>query len=210
MFSATSKFKIADRIHFVQHGGLLYSLDNILPPNEYKAIQAAVEALQMLLTATADVDETMTDQADHARLLLLMAELKLQVIMRLCLYEISVPRTEMGVLLHAILHLPDLIMRWNHVRNFWCFFNERMLGWLKGFVHDRHHATENLVNSYSRITFIRRASSAQRARVRDMYAASGMVLPSRSFVATADTRLQAKQASTRAGPVRVCACVCVV
>ena len=192
----------------MQHGGLLYSLDNILPVNEYKAMQAAVEALQMLLAATADVDERVLEQDDHKRLQLLMADLKLRVTQRLCLFEAWAPRTEMYVLLHAIVHMPDLVLRWNHVRNFWCFFNERMLGWLKGFVHDRYHASENLVNSYSRITFIRRADSETRARLADLYAGTGMVLPSRSFVATPNSRLSAKSASTRTGPVCVCVCVC--
>ena len=28
-------------------------------------------------------------------------------------------------IVHMLMHVPDLIFRWNAVRNMWCFFNER-------------------------------------------------------------------------------------
>ena len=30
-----------------------------------------------------------------------------------------------GTQIHGLLHFPRLIYRWNSVRNYWCFFNER-------------------------------------------------------------------------------------
>jgi hypothetical protein len=35
------------------------------------------------------------------------------------------PKTEMAVMFHILLHVPDAMYRWNAVRNFWGFFGER-------------------------------------------------------------------------------------
>ena len=35
------------------------------------------------------------------------------------------PKTELAVMFHILLHLPDSMFRWNAVRNFWGFFCER-------------------------------------------------------------------------------------
>jgi hypothetical protein len=35
------------------------------------------------------------------------------------------PKTEMAVMFHVLLHVPDAMYRWNAVRNFWGFFGER-------------------------------------------------------------------------------------
>jgi hypothetical protein len=35
------------------------------------------------------------------------------------------PKTEMSVMFHVLMHVPDAIWRWNSARNFWGFFGER-------------------------------------------------------------------------------------
>ena len=52
-------------------------------------------------------------------------EVKLEVVEALCFAEAYLPRTELPVMFHLLLHVPDAIYRWNAVRNFWTFFGER-------------------------------------------------------------------------------------
>ena len=35
------------------------------------------------------------------------------------------PKTEMSVMFHVLMHVPDAIWRWNAARNFWGFFGEK-------------------------------------------------------------------------------------
>jgi hypothetical protein len=44
----------------------------------------------------------------------------------LCIVEREFPRTEMSINQHQIVHIPELIHRWNNVRNYWAFFSERL------------------------------------------------------------------------------------
>jgi hypothetical protein len=52
-------------------------------------------------------------------------QFKLKVVETLCKCESAFPVTELAVVLHIILHVPDSIYRWNNIRNFWAFFGER-------------------------------------------------------------------------------------
>ena len=52
-------------------------------------------------------------------------EFKLKIVETLCKCEAALPVTEMCVMFHIVLHVPDVIYRWNSVRNFWSFFGER-------------------------------------------------------------------------------------
>jgi hypothetical protein len=35
------------------------------------------------------------------------------------------PKTELAVMFHVLMHVPDATWRWNDARNFWGFFGER-------------------------------------------------------------------------------------
>ena len=52
-------------------------------------------------------------------------QFKLKVVETLCKCEAVFPVTEMAVMFHIIIHVPDAIYRWNSIRNFWSFFGER-------------------------------------------------------------------------------------
>jgi hypothetical protein len=49
------------------------------------------------------------------------------VIEALCVAEAMFPKTELAVMFHVLMHIPDGIYRWNNVRNFWSFFGERFI-----------------------------------------------------------------------------------
>lgn len=53
---------------------------------------------------------------------------------------------------HVFVHVPAMIARWNNVRNYWAFFNERFIGWLKNMIADRARPTSNMVSAYARYT----------------------------------------------------------
>ena len=58
----------------------------------------------------------------------------------------------------------------------------RFIGWLKNFISDRNHATENLVDRYIAVTFTRRAPSDLRACLLARWDESGLKTPARSFL----------------------------
>ena len=72
----------------------------------------------------------------------------------LCNIERIIPATELSVLLHIMVHVPDMVHRWNSVRNFWCFFGERCMGFFIRFIKNRDLAIENIVSTYTRATLI--------------------------------------------------------
>ena len=81
-----------------------------------EALSALLKVTATLLKATSAVDTPVRDDTDR---------LKLEIVEALCLCECVLPSTELNILFHVMLHIPDMIYRWNAVRNFWCFFGER-------------------------------------------------------------------------------------
>ena len=73
----------------------------------------------------------------------------------------------------------------------------RFLGWLKGFIHDRNHSTENLVRGYARVTVIRRAPISTTAAVLQRYHSSSLSLPKGSFLRPPEERLERRSRSGR-------------
>ena len=72
--------------------------------------------------------------------------IKTNLILALCSIEATFPASELSYFVHEIVHLADFLFRWNNVRNYWCFVCERFVGYVKGFVKNRHLALENLVH----------------------------------------------------------------
>ena len=50
---------------------------------------------------------------------------KERVTILVCEYERYFPRSEVCRVSHIMLHVTDMVHRWNNVRNFWCFLTER-------------------------------------------------------------------------------------
>jgi hypothetical protein len=81
-----------------------------------EALSALLRVTTTLLKATSAVDTPVRDDTD---------KLKVEIVEALCLCEVVLPSTELNILFHVMLHIPDMIYRWNLVRNFWCYFGER-------------------------------------------------------------------------------------
>jgi hypothetical protein len=109
-----------------------------------EALLLLTEALRNILDATCDFDpddeETSAEEAKKC------AELKKKIVGALVEIEARLPASELSIFFHEIVHIADFLYRWNNVRNYWCFVTERFVGYVKGFVKNRHLALENLVH----------------------------------------------------------------
>jgi hypothetical protein len=126
IFQNTGSFKSADWIHFITTGSL-HVLKPMLRGHAQDALEAIVCAFRLLLGASSDVDPAVVEwpEDDYNRRKSEMRILKLKIARLLCRYERGSPASNMPRIVHMLMHVPDLIFRWNAVRNMWCFFNER-------------------------------------------------------------------------------------
>ena len=138
------KPKVVDWLTF-QRTGVDYSFYEAVPEHCKEAFFAMVEVLNDLEHVTADYDPEAEDKTEYLRD---CEELQVRVVRALVLFERDFPRREMTPCIHWIIHpAAELIPRWNNVRNYWCFLNERFVGWMKTFVHNRALAVENMVRA---------------------------------------------------------------
>lgn len=95
-----------------------YLLDGLFAddPDKADCLLRLLEATNRCLKTTSAWDSENREVIDAV---------KLQVVEALCHCETYMPRTEMPVMFHILLHVPDAIYRWNAVRNYWGFFGER-------------------------------------------------------------------------------------
>ena len=117
VFSKPSVLKAHDWMLIIQQAGD-YVLADLYPdnPRYMAALYALIAACNSCLTTISPVDSENREQMD---------QVKLKVIEALCKCESVLPKTELAVMFHILLHVPDCIYRWNSVRNFWCYFGER-------------------------------------------------------------------------------------
>ena len=80
--------------------------------------------------------------------------MQVKVVEAIVLCESVLPKTELPVMLHVLLHVPDCMYRWNSVRNFWSFFGERCMGYIIRFIHNRDLAAENIMTAYCRLRLV--------------------------------------------------------
>ena len=124
IFAWTKSMKAVDLVHLVE-SGLDYILEDLYPNEDIATtVQLLTETLRILLSATSDCQE---DDASEANAFAKQQALKLTIIQNLSEIELFLPETELSEHLHDLIHFPDLIFRWNSVRNFWAFFSERLL-----------------------------------------------------------------------------------
>lgn len=86
-------------------------------PDKIESLLALLEACNLCLSTSSAFDSENREEID---------KVKLTVIEALCDIEHTLPSTEMAIILHILVHVPDSIYRWNSVRNYWCFFGERL------------------------------------------------------------------------------------
>ena len=117
VFSKGGGLNSHDWIHLVQSAGdyLLAGLFEAHPLKQ-RTLFALLKVCNSLLQTSSPYTSENRETID---------QLKVEVVEALCLVEIAFPSTELCVMLHLLLHVPDSIYRWNAVRNFWCFFGER-------------------------------------------------------------------------------------
>ena len=102
----------------LMHSAGRYLLRDVFPAgsDRQRCVLGLQEACAQCLTATSPFD---TENREH------IDSVKTAVVEALSRIEACVPRTELAVMFHVLLHVPDAVYRWNSVRNFWCFFSER-------------------------------------------------------------------------------------
>ena len=94
-------------------------MHDLFPEDQRKrnCLLRLLDACNKCLAYTSDIE----DEDNRV----MIDTVKLEVIEALCLVEAYMPRTELPVMFHVLLHVPDAIYRWNAVRNYWAFFGER-------------------------------------------------------------------------------------
>jgi hypothetical protein len=130
-----------------------YLLGGFYPRGQQQALTSLIDLLAFMHHVDCDMLET----PDHEERVKKMKELKTRVIITILLFEREFPKTLLLACLHNLLHIPDMIGRWNNVRNFWAFFMERMVGWLKNFVQTKARPAESLIKGYTIHMLARRA-----------------------------------------------------
>lgn len=134
------KPKVADWLTFLR-SAVPYTFYQVGPVHPREAFQAMIEALHLLLDATADFDPDDPDDTATAT----CRAAKKAVATALFKMERDFPGTELSIAIHELIHVPDFLWRWNSVRNYWCFVVERLVGFMKKFVQNRSLAVENMV-----------------------------------------------------------------
>lgn len=117
IFSTPGHFKAHDWLRIIQDAGD-YILHDLFPdnPQRMEALYSLVAVCNACITMTSAYNSDNREQIDR---------LKLRVIEALCKCEFEYPSTERSIMFHILMHVPDIMYRWNGVRNFWNFFGER-------------------------------------------------------------------------------------
>ena len=127
-----------------------YVFDGVGPTAVHSTLRYMVAALNELLDATCDYHRDYPAESEAKA-----AALKMSLVRALCIVERDLPESELSIFLHEVVHLADFLYRWNNVRNYWCFITERFVGYMKGFVKNRHLVLESMVRSYCRGILVR-------------------------------------------------------
>jgi len=139
-FEGRRKPKAVDWLIFLR-SAIPYVFYDVGPEFPRPAFKELIEALQMILDATADYDPD--DAEDVSRVT--CRAVRTKIANALYLLEKHFPATELSIAVHELIHVPDFLFRWNAVRNYWCFVVERLVGFMKRFVKNRDLAVENMV-----------------------------------------------------------------
>lgn len=109
-------------------GAWAYLLHGLFPPEVEDVFIQLSQLCTQIYSATSDAShasDSATREASDREREVQAQRLTLHAITTLCKIESHLPRNTLKYMLHALSHLPAYILRWNSVRNFWCFFMER-------------------------------------------------------------------------------------
>ena len=113
----TGSAKCADFAKLCEEGPGDFMYKESLPASIAPAVKNLLKLLQLLKSVTCDVNDPLAEAG--------LAATKAQVTLMVCEYERFFPRTEVCRVSHIMLHVCDIVHRWNNVRNYWCFLTER-------------------------------------------------------------------------------------
>ena len=187
LFKGTSAFKAHDWYVLVQFAAD-YVLHDMFPedPEKTACLLQFKDACNLLIESTSAEDSVNRETID---------DVKLRVIEALCNVERLFPKTELAIIFHIMVHVPDLIFRWNNIRNFWAFFGERCMGWLMRFVHNRRHVVENIVAARTRHQLILTALNSTHSSMDNLLSqlhAARIKLPRHSLLQSTERILEEK------------------
>jgi hypothetical protein len=115
-------YKIAFYLHLTTSGAWKYMFhDMFTQEGQQEAFTALLEYLVEVTMTTCDIVETPSARERRRAMKLL----KRRAFTVLNLLEREFPKTMLTQCFHNLLHAPDMIGRWNNVRNYWAFFMER-------------------------------------------------------------------------------------
>jgi hypothetical protein len=135
------KPKVADWLMFLR-SAIPYTFYQVGPTRPREAFKAMIDALLLLLDAVADYDPDVDEGGSGSQTCRTARKVVARALFKL---ERDFPGTEMSIAIHELIHVPDFLWRWNSVRNYWCFVVERLVGFMKKFVHNRSLSVENMV-----------------------------------------------------------------
>lgn len=134
-----AKPKAADWLCFLRTA-VPYVFYDVGPQHPRRAFQEMIEALNLLLDVTADYDPADPDVSAAT-----CRAARSKVARALYFLERDFPGTELSIAIHELIHVPDFLLRWNSVRNYWSFVVERLVGFMKTFVKNRSLPVANMV-----------------------------------------------------------------
>ena len=163
------------------------------------ALNALLDALVLSLAMECNVDGRPPSPAAKKE----FAQHAEQMALLLSRFEKDVPKTFCDILLHELLHVPYCVFRWGSVRNFWCFFGERYVGWLTHFINQRNHAARSLANGVSRFNFTRRIDPDTRDSLVDRLFSMKTPITLRGFLVPTSALLDKRGEGKGAGRLSV-------
>lgn len=157
-------------------------------PQHQATLSAFMSCLSAILQAYSHAD-VQNDPPDRTSEQTNMIELKNKVVDAMALFDRDFPASEKASMFHIILHVPDFIYKWGSARNGWCFYGERIMGWLIRFVKNRDLAVENMMVCLAKQSALSQVPPGAAESIRDRMQQSKIVLPSTSILKQASTVL---------------------
>lgn len=104
--------------------------------------------------------------------------IRLSVVEFLCLLELYMPKTELTIVFHLLLHAADHIRLWGPAPSYWMFPFERFLGFLSRHIKNRARVPANVTQFYRQFSYVQ----SQRDTIRECLQQSASGVEYHDFV----------------------------
>jgi hypothetical protein len=121
LFTNTGRLKSVDWQRLTK-GPAAYVFEDMLPEKPQHALNAMLAALARCQDMVYDLAD---DKSNLPELQRRQRRETTEMIEHVCAFEAAAPKTVMHVQIHQLVHVAKCSYRWNRVRNFWAFANER-------------------------------------------------------------------------------------